>query len=73
MWICKAAGIVILGNCRIPSRVYDRARWTQRTFPYQAECLQWTNEHYLALSAGDRVRVDTLVQGTGVEAMLSLT
>jgi glutathione S-transferase len=49
----------------------DGAPWTQRTFPYQAKCLQWTNERYRALSADDRARVDTLLQGTGVEAMLS--
>ncbi len=54
-------------------REIDGARSTQRTFPYQAKCLQRTNEHYRALSDGDRARVDTLVQGTGVEAMLSLT
>ncbi len=49
----------------------DGATWTQRTFPYQAKCLQWTNERYRALSEDDRARVDTLLQGTGVEAMLS--
>ena len=51
----------------------EGASWTQRTFPYQAKCLQWTNEHYRALSDDDRARVDTVLQGTGVESMLSLT
>ena len=51
----------------------DGARWTQRTFPYQAKCLIWTNERYRALSDADRASVDTLLQGTGVEAMLSLS
>ena len=46
--------------------------WIQQTFPYQAKCLKWTNEQYRALSDEDRERVDTLLQGTGVEAMLSL-
>ena len=50
----------------------DGAAWTQRTFPYQAKCLQWTNERYRALSEADRASVDTLLQGTGVETMLSL-
>ena len=50
----------------------DGAHWTQQTFPYQAKCLQWTNERYRALSEGDRALVDTLLQGTGVETMLSL-
>ena len=50
----------------------DGARWTQQTFPYQAKCLAWTNERYRALSDVDRAAVDKLLQGTGVEMMLSL-
>ena len=50
----------------------DGSPWSQQTFPYQAKCLQWTNERYQALSEGDRARVDALLQGTGVETMLSL-
>jgi glutathione S-transferase len=49
----------------------DGAPWTQQTFPYQAKCLRWTNERYQALSAEDRSRVDAVLAGTGVEAMLS--
>jgi hypothetical protein len=37
-----------------------------------AKCLQWTNERYRALGDADRSRVDALLQGTGVETMLSL-
>jgi glutathione S-transferase len=48
----------------------DGAPWTQQTFPYQAKCLKWTNEKYQALSATDRAKVDTLLAGTGCEAML---
>jgi glutathione S-transferase len=51
----------------------DGARWAQQTFPYQAKCLRWTNEHYRALGDTDRQRVDALLQGTGVETMLSPT
>jgi len=51
----------------------DGVLWTQRTFPYQAKCLQWTNERYRALSEDDRKHVDALLHGTGVETMLSLT
>ncbi|MFT5711410.1 MAG: glutathione S-transferase [Halioglobus sp.] len=47
-------------------------RWTQPSFSYQAKCLQWTNERYRALSEHDRALVDTLLQETGVETMLSL-
>lgn len=50
----------------------DGATWAQQTFPYQAKCLMWTNEQYRALSDDDRGRVDALLEGTGVEAMLSL-
>ena len=49
----------------------DGVRWTQQTFPYQAKCLQWTNERYRALGDADRTRVDALLQNTGVERMLS--
>ena len=48
----------------------DGAQWTQRTFPYQAKCLRWINEHYQALSDTDRQRVDVVLDGTGCEAML---
>jgi hypothetical protein len=51
----------------------DGAQWTQQTFPYQAKCLQWTNERYQALSVEDRTKVDGLLAGTGVETMLSLS
>ena len=48
----------------------DGANWTQQTFPYQAKCLRWTNDSYQALSETDRARVDGLIRGTGIEAML---
>ena len=50
----------------------DGAPWTQQTFPYQAKCLRWTNEHYHALSIEDRASVDDLLEGTGIEIMLTL-
>jgi glutathione S-transferase len=49
----------------------DGARWTQQTFPYQAKCLRWIREHYQALTAGDRARVDTVLAGSGCEALLA--
>ena len=48
----------------------DGARWHQRTFPYQAKCLQWTRDQYGGLSAADQARVDALIAGTGIEPML---
>jgi len=52
--------------------VIDGALWTQQTFPYQAKCLRWTNERYRALDAPDRASVNALLEGTGVETMLSV-
>lgn len=49
----------------------DGAPWTQQTFPYQAKCLQWTRQQYGTLNAEDKTRVDALIAGTGIEAMLS--
>ena len=49
----------------------DGVIWTQQTFPYQAKCMRWTNERYRTLSDVDQANVDTLLKGTGVEAMLS--
>ncbi|MEM1113318.1 MAG: glutathione S-transferase N-terminal domain-containing protein [Pseudomonadota bacterium] len=48
----------------------DGAAWVQQTFPYQAKCLRWTRERYAALGDSDRARVDRVLEGTGVEAML---
>ena len=48
----------------------DGAAWRQRTFPYQAKCLQWTRDQYGQLSTTDRARVDALIAGTGIEPML---
>ncbi|MAW53310.1 MAG: glutathione S-transferase [Geminicoccus sp.] len=48
----------------------DGATWAQRSFPYQAKCLRWTNEKYAALNDGDRDRVDAAIQGSGIKAML---
>ena len=49
----------------------DGATWTQQTFPYQAKCLRWINEQYQALSGPNREKVDTLLGGTGCEAIIT--
>lgn len=49
----------------------DGANWSQQAFPYQAKCLGWIDAEYAALNDADRARVDTLLAGTGCEAMLS--
>ena len=47
----------------------DGCLWTQQTFSYQGKCLQWINERYQSLSATDQLRVDSLLDGTGCEAL----
>lgn len=49
----------------------DGRPWTQPTFPYQAKCLTWIREGYVALSPSDRAEVDTMFAGTGCEAMVA--
>ena len=49
----------------------DGRSWTQKTFPYQAKCLNWINEEYAALSGADRANVDAVLDGTGCEALLT--
>ena len=47
----------------------DGCLWTQQTFSYQGKCLQWINERYQSLTATDQLRVDSLLDGTGCEAL----
>ncbi|MFT4769833.1 MAG: glutathione S-transferase [Glaciecola sp.] len=61
----------VLGGDKEWSCDIEGAPWTQRTFAYQAKCLQWTKARYAALSQNDRNRVDDFLCGTGVETMLS--
>ena len=48
----------------------DGAPWTQQTFPYQGKCLTWINQQYQSLDALSRERVDSILAGTGCEALL---
>ncbi|MBW2231753.1 MAG: glutathione S-transferase [Deltaproteobacteria bacterium] len=43
--------------------------WTQKPFPYQGKCLGWLRERHRALSDADRHAADTLLEGTGCEAL----
>jgi glutathione S-transferase len=43
----------------------DGQPWSQQPFPYQAKCLGWLREEYMALTAGDRALVDAALAGTG--------
>lgn len=44
----------------------DGKRWEQNPFTYQAKCLQWLRDAYTALTDKDRVRVDAVLEGSGV-------
>jgi len=48
----------------------DGQPWEQRSFPYQAKCLQWINEQYQDLSGTDKARVDAIMAGTGCERII---
>ena len=47
----------------------DGKPWRQKPFPYQAKCLQWLRQAYVALEGDDRARVDGILDGTGCEAL----
>jgi glutathione S-transferase len=45
--------------------------WKQQSFPYQAKCLGWLRDEYIALSAPDRRHLDALLAGTGCDALFA--
>ncbi|MGB0922117.1 MAG: glutathione S-transferase family protein [Alphaproteobacteria bacterium] len=47
----------------------DGRRWVQEPFIYQAKCLRWLREEYATLNAEARAQIDTLLAGTGCEAL----
>ena len=47
----------------------DGAPWRQRTFPYQAKCLQWLRQAYARMDGDDRERLDSVLAGTGCERL----
>jgi hypothetical protein len=49
----------------------DGRAWVQQPFPYQGKCLQWLREGYAALAPGDRAAADSVLAGTGCEALFA--
>jgi glutathione S-transferase len=47
----------------------DGREWTQQTFPYQRKCVRWLREEHAALTAADRRDADTILAGSGCEAL----
>lgn len=43
--------------------------WIQKPYPYQAKCLQWIRQEYAQLNEYDRSVVDSILAGTGCEAL----
>jgi len=48
----------------------DGKPWKQQSFAYQAKCAQWIRNAYADLSGSDRANVDSVLAGTGIEALL---
>ena len=48
----------------------DGAQWEQRTFPYQAKCLQWINDEFNALNDGDQNQIMAFLKKTGCEDLI---
>ena len=49
----------------------DGAEYRQAPFKYQAKCLAWIRDEYVALDDGDRTRVDRVLAGTGCEVLVA--
>lgn len=49
--------------------VIDGARWVQQPFAYQVKCLNWLRASRAGLEAGDRNRLDQVLQATGCDAL----
>ncbi len=64
------ASAVMAGSETVEATI-DGRPWTQPVFAYQAKCLGWLREGYAALPASARANVDTLLAGTGCEALFA--
>jgi glutathione S-transferase len=49
----------------------DGTEWSQRTFPYQAKCLQWIRQEYQCLDRSDRQRVKDILNDTNCDRLLN--
>ena len=48
----------------------DGSIWKQKTFSYQAKCLNWIREEFNALADNDKKRVLKILADTGCELIL---
>jgi len=56
------------GAERVETEISGRA-WVQQPFPYQRKCLGWLRQSHAALDPAARARADSLLDGTGCEAL----
>ncbi|MEE8558334.1 MAG: glutathione S-transferase N-terminal domain-containing protein [Myxococcota bacterium] len=56
------------GHSQVEGEI-DGRKWVQKPFPYQGKCLRWLREAHAALAREDRAALDTLIRGTGCEAL----
>jgi glutathione S-transferase len=49
----------------------DGRPWVQPSFAYQGKCLQWVRNEYQALGREDRIATDSILEGTGCEALFN--
>lgn len=66
----------LLANAEALARGADRVEceidgrpWVQQPFPYQGKCLAWLRGQLAALDDSDRACVQSLLEGTGCEAL----
>ena len=49
----------------------DNSIWKQKTFPYQAKCLNWIKEEFNKLSTSDKHQVINFLEDTGCKEILN--
>ena len=48
----------------------DGAEWNQKSFPYQAKCLQWINDEFEVLSNDDQKDILNFLRNSGCSDLI---
>ena len=64
------AAALASGAARVEAEIAGRP-WVQKPFPYQGKCLRWLRESRASLSGGGLADVDSVLAGTGCEALFA--
>lgn len=51
--------------------IIDGRPWKQQAFPYQAKCLGWLRDEFIALGEADRTVARAMLAGTGCDALFA--